>query len=57
MPCVPLGAALISNTRQMIGWLRETIERDPIEQSIAERLLRAGFAIGMLWVAIGWALS
>jgi hypothetical protein len=31
--------------------------RSLIEQSIAERLIKAGFAAALLWLAIWWALS
>jgi hypothetical protein len=41
----------------MVGWLREVMDRNPLEQSVAERLARAVFAIAVLWIAIGWALS
>ena len=37
--------------------LRVVLERDLIEQSIAERLAKAAFAAGLLWLAIWWALS
>jgi hypothetical protein len=37
--------------------LRTVLERDLIEQSVAERLAKAAFASGLLWLAIWWALS
>jgi hypothetical protein len=43
--------------RPVIGRLRGVLERDLIEQSAAERLVRAVFAAGLLWLAIWWALS
>jgi hypothetical protein len=43
--------------RPVIGRLRGALERDLIAQSAAERLLRALFASGLLWLAIWWALS
>jgi hypothetical protein len=57
VPRVPVDATLILSERHMVAWFREVIDRDPIEQSIAERLVRAVLAIGVLWAAIGWAMS
>jgi hypothetical protein len=37
--------------------LRTLLDRDLIEQSAIERLARAAFVSGLLWVAIAWALS
>jgi hypothetical protein len=40
------------------GWFgRGWFERDLLEQSITERLARAGFVAVLLWLAIYWALS
>jgi hypothetical protein len=43
--------------RPVIRRLRGALERDIIEQSAAERLVKALFAAGLLWLAIWWALS
>jgi hypothetical protein len=36
---------------------RDGLERDLLEQSAAERLVRAAVVAGLLWIAIWWALS
>jgi hypothetical protein len=41
----------------VIGRLRGVLERDLIAQSSGERLVKALFAAGLLWMAIWWALS
>ena len=33
------------------------LDRDLIEQSVGERLVKAVIAAGFLWLAIWWALS
>jgi hypothetical protein len=43
--------------RVILGWLRVAIQRDLIEQSVPERLLRAGLFVVLLWLAIWWARS
>ncbi len=43
--------------RPVISRLRDVLERDLIAQSAAERLVKALFAAGLLWLAIWWALS
>ena len=43
--------------RVVLGRVRGLFERDLLEQSVTERLARAGFAAGLLWLAIYWALS
>ena len=43
--------------RSIVGRLGGVFERGLIEQSAAERLVRAVFAAGLLWLAIWWALS
>ena len=40
-----------------LGRLCGVFVRDLIEQSAAERLVRAGCIAGLLWLAIWWALS
>jgi hypothetical protein len=37
--------------------LRRVLDRDLLEQSVAERLVVAAIAAGCLWLAIWWALS
>jgi hypothetical protein len=37
--------------------LRAVLARDLIEQGVGERLTKAVFAAGLLWLAIWWALS
>lgn len=57
MPRLPLGTTVISAARRIGGYLRLATERDPIEQSIAERLAKAMLTAALLWVAIWWAWS
>ena len=37
--------------------LRSFLDRDLIEQSVGERLVKAVIAAGFLWLAIWWALT
>ena len=37
--------------------VRGILDRDLLEQSVAERLVMAIIAAGCLWLAIWWALS
>jgi hypothetical protein len=37
--------------------LRGFLQRGLLEQSVAERLVKAAIAAGLLWLAIWWALS
>jgi hypothetical protein len=43
--------------RGVAGRLRGALARDLIEQSAAERLVKALAAASFLWLAIWWALS
>jgi hypothetical protein len=43
--------------RPILSRLRVVLERDLIEQSVVERLAKAAFAAGLLWLAIWWAWS
>jgi len=43
--------------RGVLAQFRAALARDLIEQGVAERLARAVLAVGLLWVAIWWALS
>jgi len=51
------GAAVSALSRQGLRRLRLVLERGLIEQSVAERLIKAGLAAALLWLAIWWALS
>ena len=57
MPRLPLGAAVSAPERVLLGRVRDLWERDLLEQSVAERLVRAGCGSALLWLAICWALS
>ena len=60
MPRLPLGTAVSAPERlgPVHDWFgRGWLERDLLEQSVTERLARAGFAAFLLWLAIYWALS
>ncbi len=57
MPRLPLRATVSVIARPVLGRLRAVLERDLVEQSVAERLAKAVFVVGLLWVAIWWALS
>jgi hypothetical protein len=37
--------------------LRSFLDRDLLEQSVVERLIKAVIVAGFLWLAIWWALS
>jgi hypothetical protein len=37
--------------------LRRFLDRDLLEQSVVERLVKAVIVAGFLWLAIWWALS
>ena len=57
MPRLPLGTAVSAPERVLLGRVRDLWVRDLLEQSVAERLVRAGCAAALLWLAICWALS
>lgn len=65
MPRLPLGAPVSAPERFGPvqrwfgrGWFgRGWFERDLLEQSVTDRLARAGFVALLLWLAIYWALS
>ena len=57
MSRLPFRTPVIATAQVMVGHLREFFGRDLIEQSAIERLARAVFVAGLLWVAIAWALS
>jgi len=54
---LPRGAAVSVIARADLHRLRVVLERSLIEQGIAERLIKAGLAAFLLWLAIWWALS
>ena len=57
MPRLPPRTPVSVTGRPVIGRLRGVLERDLIAQSAAERLVKALFAAGLLWLAIWWALA
>ena len=57
MPRLPLITEVRAPERVLLGRVRDLWERDLLEQSVAERLVRAGCAAALLWLAICWALS
>ena len=57
MPHLPRSPSVSPITRPVLGRFRDVIERDLIEQSVAERVAKAALIAGLLWVAIWWALS
>jgi hypothetical protein len=57
VPRLPLGTEVRAPERVLLGRVRDLWERDLLEQSVAERLVRAGCAAALLWLAICWALS
>ena len=57
MPRLPLGAAVSAPERVLRSRVRDLWERDLLEQSVTDRLVRAGCAAALLWLAICWALS
>jgi hypothetical protein len=56
MPRLPLGVTVIRTLRRIADRVQVAVDRDPIEQSISERLAKAMLAVALLWVAIWWAL-
>jgi hypothetical protein len=54
---LPLGSPVRKLAQTVLGQFRVALARDLIEQGVAERLARAALAVGLLWVAIWWALS
>ena len=57
MPRLPLSTEVRAPERVLLGRVRDLWERDLLEQSVGERLVRAGCAAALLWLAICWALS
>jgi hypothetical protein len=57
VPRLPLITEVRAPERVLLGRVRDLWERDLLEQSVAERLVRAGCAAALLWLAICWALS
>jgi hypothetical protein len=54
---VPLDTAVRTPEGVVLNRLRDLYERDPLEQSVTERLAKAGSVATLLWLAIYWALS
>jgi hypothetical protein len=46
-----------ARARGVLDLVQRAFARDPLEQSTAERLARTAVAVGLLWVAIYWALA
>lgn len=57
MPGLPRRSAVIVIAQPILARVRGVLERNLIEQSAAERVVKAGFVAGLLWLAIWWALS
>jgi hypothetical protein len=57
VPCLPYRAAASVIVRLSFRPLRGFFQRGLIEQSIAERLVKAAIAAGLLWLAIWSVLS
>ena len=57
MPRLPLRTTVSAPERVLHLRICDLLERDLLEQSVAERLVRAGCAAALLWLAICWALS
>jgi hypothetical protein len=57
VPRLSLSTEVRAPERVLLDRVRDLWERDLLEQSVAERLVRAGCAAALLWLAICWALS
>ena len=57
MSVVPQRGATGVIVRPGLRPLRSFFDRRLLEQSVGERLVKAGIAAGFLWLAIWWALS
>ena len=57
MSRLPVGTTVSMIARPILHRLRAVLERDLIEQSVAQRLTKAAFAACLLWLAIWWALA
>jgi hypothetical protein len=56
VPRLPPNASVIGLGRSVLGVVPRFFDRDLLEQSVTERLARAVFVIGLLWLAVYWAL-
>ena len=56
MSLLPRRGATDVITRPSFRPLRSFFDRDLLEQSVGERLVKALIAAGFLWLAIWWAL-
>jgi hypothetical protein len=54
---LPVRTTVSVIARSILLRLRGPFERDLVEQSVAERLAKAALAVGLLWLAIWWALT
>jgi hypothetical protein len=57
VPRLSLSTEVRAPERALLGRVRDLWERDLLEQSVPERLVRAGCAAALLWLAICWASS
>ena len=57
MSGLPLHTTVSVLPRRVLGRVRVGLERDLLEQGVAERLVRAAVVAGLLWLAIWWALA
>ena len=57
MPRLSLSTEVRAPERVLLDRVRDLWERDLLEQSVTDRLVRAGCAAALLWLAICWALS
>jgi hypothetical protein len=57
VPRLPLSTAVSAPEFVLLDRVRDLVERDLLEQSVTERLVRAACAAALLWLAIYWALS
>lgn len=57
MSGLPLRTTVSVLSRGVLGRVRVVLDRDLLEQGVAERLVRAALVAGLLWLAILWALA
>lgn len=57
MSGLPLRTTVSVLSRGVLGRVRVVLDRDLLEQGVAERLVRAALVAGLLWLAIWWALA
>jgi hypothetical protein len=57
VPRLPLHATVKIIARPPLAHFRSVFERSLIEQGAVERLVKAVFLSGLLWLAIWWATA